>query len=407
MEENLEIYFEYQKNYYKRMRLIKQRVKEGKKIRVGFFVVSLATFSALPLYKAMRNDVLFDTKIVMIPTVYNMDIAATLYKGTEQVFGKEQVLDCCINGDSTTFRSFDKSFDIVVFVNPYDQHVLPIHSIEHFAQLGILTIFVVYGVLVSNHKLDFFQKGHEMSCLWRYYLDTQATYDAYKERSPLKGKNARFLGHIKMDSFTPLPVPSGKKRIIITAHHSMQISTQSIGIQFSCFLRYYDFYLRLAKMYPDVDFIFRPHPMWWQVLLESWPEEMIREYLKKIDELPNMFYHTDPNFFDLFNISHAMINDCGSFNAEYMFTGKPLLMLSKGLEKDKENYNEFFAQRCMKHHYKAFCERDIITFIEEIVLKGKDFMKEERLEFFEKEIKGNWPHSTEYVLKDIKNALLG
>lgn len=407
MEEDIKLYTLYRKKYYERMRLIKQQVKEGQKIRVGFFVAGLATFSALPLYKAMRDDELFDTKIVMIPTVYNIHNPTHLHEEAEKAFGKDQVIDCCVNEDNNAFRIFDNSFDMVVFVNPYDEIVLPIHSIEHFAKLGVLTVFVVYGVLVSNHKLDFFQKGHEMSCLWRYYLDTQATYDVYKERSPLKGKNARFLGHIKMDSFKPLPVPQGKKRIIITAHHSMQISTQSIGIQFSCFLRYYDFYLRLAKMYPDVDFIFRPHPLWLTVLREFWPEEMIKEYIQKIKELPNMIFHTDPNFFDLFNISHAMINDCGSFNAEYMFTGKPLLMLSKGDEKDRENYNEFFAQRCMEHHYKAYSELDIITFIEEIVLKGKDFMKEERMEFFEKEIKGNWPHSTEYVLKDIKNALIG
>lgn len=279
MEENIKLYTLYRKKYYERMRLIKQQVKEGQKIRAGFFVASLATFSALPLYKTMRDDELFDTKIVMIPTGYNIHNPKHLHEEAEKEFGKDQVIDCCFNEDNNAFRIFDNSFDIVVFVNPYDKIVLPIHSIEHFAKLGVLTVFVVYGVLVSNHKLDFFQKGHEMSCLWRYYLDTQATYDIYKERSPLKGKNARFLGHIKMDSFKPLPAPEGKKRIIITAHHSMQISTQSIGIQFSCFLRYYDFYLRLAKMYPDIDFIFRPHPLWRTELKDIWPKEMIKEYI--------------------------------------------------------------------------------------------------------------------------------
>ena len=408
MEENIKLYMQYRKNYYGRMRLIKQRVEEGKKIRVGFFVQSLSSFSALPLYETMRKDELFDAKIVMYPSVYNMNNASHLYEEAEKVFGKEQVINIYIYNQENVYRSFDKLFDMIVFVNPYDNIVLPIHSIEHFAMLGVLTVFILYGYCISNHKLDFFRKGHEVSSLWKYYVDSKASYEEYKVHSPLKGKNAKFLGYVKMDNFMPLPtVPNGKKRIIITAHHSMQISTQSIGIQFSCFLRYYDFYLRLAKMYPDVDFIFRPHPLWQTVLRESWPEEMIQEYLQKIDELPNMFYHTDPNYFDLFNVSHAMINDCGSYNAEYMFTGKPLLMLSKGNEKDRENYNKYFAQKCIKHHYKAFCERDIITFIEEIVLKGQDFMKEERMEFFEKEIKGNWPHSAQYVLEDIKAAILG
>ena len=117
--------------------------------------------------------------------------------------------------------------------------------------------------------------------------------------------------------------------------------------------------------------------------------------------------HTDSNYFDLFQASHAMINDCGSYNAEYMFTGKPLCMLSKGDVKDKENYNEYFALQCIKHHYKAYSELDIIAFIEEIVLKENDFMKNDRMAFWNREIKGNWPHSSQYVLEDLKASVLG
>ena len=47
MEENIKLYMQYRKNYYERMRLIKQRVEEGKKIRVGFFVQSLSSLYSL------------------------------------------------------------------------------------------------------------------------------------------------------------------------------------------------------------------------------------------------------------------------------------------------------------------------------------------------------------------------
>ncbi len=406
MEGNKELYYEYQKNYHKKIREIKQRVANGQKIRVGFLVCALPSFAALPMYRAMQKEELFETKIVMIPSVYNIRNASDIHLEAENVFGKEQVMTSYV--DENSFRSFDGNFDIIFFSNPYDKIVLPIHSIEHFAKLGVLTVYIGYGYLTSNHKLDFFRKGHEMSCLWKYYLDSNAGYAEYAAHSPLKGRNAKFLGYAKMDSFIPLPVaPKGKKRIIITAHHSMQISAESIGIQYSCFLRYYDFYLRLAKMYPGVEFVFRPHPLWETVLHEFWPQGMIDEYYRKIEELPNMFLHTDSNYFDLFQASHAMINDCGSYNAEYMFTGKPLCMLSKGDMKDKENYNEYFALQCIKHHYKAYSELDIIAFIEEIVLKENDFMKNDRMAFWDREIKGNWPHSSQYILEDLKASVLG
>ena len=90
-----------------------------------------------------------------------------------------------------------------------------------------------------------------MSCLWKYYLDSNAGYAEYAAHSPLKGRNAKFLGYAKMDSFIPLPVaPKGKKRIIITAHHSMQISAESIGIQYSCFCVIMIFICVLPKCIP-------------------------------------------------------------------------------------------------------------------------------------------------------------
>lgn len=401
-----ELYYSFQNKYIEKIIQIKQRVKEGQKIRVGFFVVAVSTFGTLPLYKAMLEDELFETKIVMIPTVYNIKHPENIHLEAVKKFGEEQVALSYLG--EGRFRVFDNDFDIAVFASPYDRIVPEIYGIEHFAKLGVLTIFTNYGFLISNHKLAFFTRGHEMSCLWRYYLDNKATYSEYLAHSLLKRKNAKFLGYPKMDGYVRLPAEAkGKKRIIITAHHSMQITKDALGIQFSCFLRYYDFYLRLAKMYPDVEFFFRPHPLWATILRTFWPEEMIREYLQKMKELPNMFFHNDSNYFDLFNSSHAMINDCGSFNVEYMFTGKPLCMLSKGEVRDDENYNKHFAQRCMKHHYKACSELDIRRFIEEVVLQENDVMKDERMEFFESEIKGNWPHSTEYILKDIKKSVLG
>ena len=37
-------------------------------------------------------------------------------------------------------------------------------------------------------------------------------------------------------------------------------------------------------------------------------------------------------------------------------------------------------------------ELEIIDFIEEVVLKENDYMKEERMQFFEEEVRGFWPH---------------
>ena len=77
-----------------------------------------------------------------------------------------------------------------------------------------------------------------------------------------------------------------------------------------------------------------------------------------------------------------MITDSVSFLAEYQFTHKPLLLLESG----KEEYNDF-GKSVVDILYK--CPGTDISGIEsfiENVLSGKDEMKEERMEFFEKNL---------------------
>lgn len=390
-----------QLKYRQKILDIKKRAAEGRKIRVGFFMHFLPAFASV-LYDVFKKDPVFSVKIVFQASIFRDDYQADLEKA-RQLYGKENVLTSF--SESGGFRNFDNYFDIIIFGAGYDSIVPKEQKMEHFAELGILTVYIPYGLLVSNTMLDVFRKGRAMNCLWRYYLDTKATYEEYLRHSVMKDRNGRFLGYPKMDRLPELSAaPKGRKRVIIASHHSI---FEDVGVRFSCFLRYYDFFIRLAKMYPETDFVFRPHPAWENSLRRYWPQAMIDEYYQRIEEQPNMFLHTDPDYFGLFSVSHAMINDCGSYLAEYMFTGKPLCFLSKGRMQDTINYNEHFAQKCIKHHYSAICELEILAFIEEVVLKGNDVMKKERMAFFEKEVRGYWPHSSECIYQDIKNAVLG
>ena len=60
---------------------------------------------------------------------------------------------------------------------------------------------------------------------------------------------------------------------------------------------------------------------------------------------------------------------------------------------------------CMKNYYKAFTEKDIMKFIDDVVVAGKDPMKEARERFCAEELKFNYPHATDTVLDTIKTTL--
>ena len=57
-----------------------------------------------------------------------------------------------------------------------------------------------------------------------------------------------------------------------------------------------------------------------------------------------------------FNSSDALIHDCGSFIAEYLHCGKPVLYLLK--DKSYKEYNEFGIM-VLSQHYHGYFEEDI------------------------------------------------
>ena len=76
----------------------------------------------------------------------------------------------------------------------------------------------------------------------------------------------------------------------------------------------------------------------------------------------------------------TMIHDCGSFTAEYHYTGKPVLFASKDFPAIYQGLDSFGA-RCMDLHYHAQNADDIRSFIRHTVLEGEDPMKQDRDKF--------------------------
>ena len=103
--------------------------------------------------------------------------------------------------------------------------------------------------------------------------------------------------------------------------------------------------------------------------------------------------------------SDCIINDCGSFLAEYFYTGKPqCYMLNKNIDL---NFN--FLQEgieMLNNTYKAYSKDDIINFIDNVILKEKDYMKEVRVNYAGENIKINYPFAANAALNYLKKEIL-
>ena len=114
---------------------------------------------------------------------------------------------------------------------------------------------------------------------------------------------------------------------------------------------------------------------------------------------PNVEFQQGGDYFETFADSDALIHDCGSFLAEYFYTGKPQCYL---LADDATVDRQFlpFGRRLLEHVERAYARGDVEAFIRRVVLSGDDPRKAARDAFAAREVCVNYPHATDAVLAE-------
>ena len=326
----------------------------------------------------------------------------TIMKGSNSL--QEQYGDRVIPGynlKTNEYLELGDEYKIIFFNNPYEMYDHPYHNIKYFDDKDVLTLCTNYGTPVNTYwdaiiPLDFY------SILWKFILETEDHIDYYSKRSMIEGSNALLAGYIKMDDLYDEIKRNERVNIIISPHQTVLENTP---VSLSNFLRYYDFFLKLPLMYPEINFIFRPHPGLFSGLVfnKIWTQTMVDDYLKKIDAIPNMSYDNANYYLDTFADSDALIHDCGSFIVEYLFTKRPCCFMMK----DSGTFTDTllpFVSKCLENHYKASSEKDILAFIDDVVIKKNDPLKETR-ESVSRELMVNYPNSSEVVIDYLKKII--
>ena len=398
-------YIKTQKQYRNALRVISHKGK----IRIGFFVIYDSVFSFRELYKLFSEDPRFEPFIVVIPDILHNknEMVFEQLKKTYDTLKKEfECVYLSFDKKTDSWIDFCKQVDLVCIDNRYDCLTYSFYTIEYLAQQGIPTFFTAYGYDVSNWHLSIID-GEEFKNLWRYFVLTEMDLKDYKRISSIHVNNARLYGYPKMDNYYNISERNNsiriRKKIIIAPHHTI---VEGEDLCFSNFLRYADFYLKLPELYPNIDFVFRPHPLLKAQLLSNniWSQKTIDDYFDKMEQFDNVEYQDGGDYFDTFAQSDGIIHDCGSFMAEYLFTGNPACYCLKDEEINKKNYCAFGIE-CINNHYKAFNEEDIVSFIENVVINGNDPLKKARKDFLEKKLMYTYPRCNEKIYRYIKRCI--
>ena len=402
------------KEYNESIQRIKNKIKNGEKVKVVFLVNMLSMLPAEGLMQKMLNDDSFDVQIYVVPDVrfgeeemvYELK---NIYNALKQKYNGVK-LAVTIDDDNEVVECKDviKDADLVCYPSPYDVSY-SLYNPYYAAQNGILSLHINYGFFRSIY--DRYVYGLDnYNNFWKVILETDMNMKEYYKYGQCKGENAKVIGYSKMDKMVELfntQQKNERKKIIIAPHHSVKGGMNKI-LSLSNFIKLADFFLDLPEKYPQIDFVFRPHPVLFKVLSREnmWGKEKVEKYLKEMLSHTNVIYSTEGNYLDIFAQSDGIIQDCGSFLVEYFYTKKPQCYILKK-ETDIEKKFSELGKKCLEHCYISYTEEDIINYIEDVILNENDYKKAKRVEFAENEIMKNYPHVTDKILEELKKELLG
>ena len=151
----------------------------------------------------------------------------------------------------------------------------------------------------------------------------------------------------------------------------------------SNFLWMSDFMLDIARKYSDsIQLVFKPHPrLKTELCLHAdWGVDKTSSYYNEWASNENTQLETG-EFIDLFMTSDALIHDSGSFCVEYHYSGNPAMFIAENFE-EQVSQKGVFGQLAMRQHYVGKNKKDIVNFIENVVLNGDDPMKQSREDFY-------------------------
>jgi len=304
--------------------------------------------------------------------------------------------------DLDTGSSIDYSdqLDLIYVTCPYEVMLLPEYQAEYLITKSILPFHVPYSLFTSNHTLNVYSTN-TYNTFWKIFIDSNITLKYAISHHIINCQNLVVTGYPKLDSLYEIKKNYRIRKKVIFAF-SFAIKEHE-GYPAGSFLHYARFITKLPTLFPEIDFVFRPHPLLKFSLMQEWGEGRTEKYFKTLLSHKNITLSTEGDYSSLFMNSDALIHDCESFLAGYLYTFKPVLSIHQ-----KSNIDTIFSEfgkKCFECHYYAKSFEEIINFIQNTVINGVDPLKEKREKFAKEHLMVNYPNAGKAIVEYIKDEL--
>lgn len=362
-------------NHHKNYNNILKKIKKQKDpIKVIFLVSENQKWQYQDLYDCFEKDKRFQPLVLIsLLTAVHEGIDKTRNNLEENYnFFKSRGMNveyCYQNGEYLSLKNFNPN--IVFYEQPWD---LPYIYMPENVSAYALTFYENYFYLgMFERDIDDVMTDFHKS-LFRFFIPNDEIMDLMVKRHEYFKKICVSIGYSKLDKFTESIISKNKvgknaKKVIYAPHHSFEQE----GDKLATFQNNGRQILELAQKYPEITWIFKPHPRFKHAVLSNkiMSEKEIEEYYNAWEKIGVVY--TQGDYIDIFKSSDLMITDCCSFLAEYLVTEKPLIRLCN---KGGRSFTEF--GETITSGYYAISDYENLENVFNQIISGEDSKKEYR-----------------------------
>ncbi|MBQ4403068.1 MAG: CDP-glycerol glycerophosphotransferase family protein [Selenomonadaceae bacterium] len=385
-----------------------EMIRRKNKIKVGFVLYDSSMWCGDDLYNFFAADERFE------PTIF---LCLRTDKSTDELVqkdflhGVEQFKTRGLNVTAIADKNFSlPAQDVLIFLTPYLE-VLPRAFQADELTAKTLVTYIPYAFDTAQYDIS---DSPVFRVHWKLFAPSVLTLKMFDSLCKIGMPRGIYSGYPKLDSFYgkkdefnfnwKMTRPDAKK--IIYAPHW----TINDGVLYATFQWNFKFMYEFAKAHPEISWVFKPHPNLFFSAVTSglFPStKAFQDYLHAWDTLPNAKVVTGGYYQEIFATSDGMILDSGSFNAEYQYTHKPIIFLTR----ETQRFNEF-GNKLMNVLYRVD-GRDlegIAALMQKIFIEGNDPMFNARKKFFDEHlnyVKHNGTTASEFIFKNILTGLYG
>lgn len=371
---------------------LKEKVRNGKKIRVCFFLDEISKWSSKSVYQAMLEHPMFEPFLVLYNAYDTMradDRIWNEYSNQYRIL-KEKGYNVYPGYDENrNFISLEYyEPDIVFFSTPYLSYADSLLSVEYI-NINYLVCYVNYGMNTIN-LYEYHYNNRHLYTAWKHFVETREDYEEIMAYSSSCGVNTVLTGYPKLDAYTKSidkeciheKINNGKPIVIYAPHWSIRLPTEAHDL--ATFHIYSDYFLTLVKQYPHINFVFKPHPNLSKTVVNKgiMTAEKYDLYIQEWNSQANGLCLFDGDYIELFKQSSLLITDSGSFIGEWLPSGNPCMYLVNP-RRNPKRYMEGFSlmgRKILEQYYLCYTKEDIANYFHILMEEKNDKKKDARMQ---------------------------